>query len=77
MWHHQSCNREHDFLKLFQLAAQPLTVFVELLQRFIIIHETTIRGFAKLQVIYTLMGQLLILILKYLTGVLLSLHDIL
>jgi hypothetical protein len=64
-------------LKLFQLAVQPLTVFIQLLQRFITIHEITIRGFAELHVINALMGQLLIIILKYLTGILLSVHDIL
>jgi hypothetical protein len=37
----------------------------------------TIRGFAKLHVITTIMGQLLIFILKYLMGILLLVHDIL
>jgi hypothetical protein len=59
------------------LATQLLAIFVQLLQRFITVHEVTIRGFAKLHVIYTLMGHLLILIPKYLTGVLLPVHDIL
>jgi hypothetical protein len=77
MWHQQPCNRERSFFKLFQLTAQPLTVFIQLLQRFITIHEITIRVFAKLHVINTLMGQLLIFILKYLTGILLSVHGIL
>jgi hypothetical protein len=71
------CNRERDFFKLFQLTAQPLTVFIQLLQRFITIHEITIRGFAKLYVINALMGQLLIFILKYITGILLLVRDIL
>jgi hypothetical protein len=59
------------------LASQLLAVFVQLLQRFITVHEVTIRGFTKLHVINTLMGQLLIFIFKYLRGILLSVHDIL
>jgi hypothetical protein len=59
------------------LAARLLAVFIQLLQRFIVVHKVMIRGFAKLHVINALMGQLLILILKYLTGVLLPLHDVL
>jgi hypothetical protein len=59
------------------LAAQLLAVFIQLLQRFIVVHKVTILGFAKLLVINALMGQLLILILRYLTGVLLPLHDVL
>jgi hypothetical protein len=59
------------------LAARLLAVFIQLLQRCIVVHKVMIRGFAKLHVINALMGQLLILILKYLTGVLLPLHDVL
>jgi hypothetical protein len=64
-------------LQLFELATQLLAVFVQLLQRFIAVHKITIRGFTKLHVINALMGQLLILILKYLTGIFLPVHDIL
>jgi hypothetical protein len=35
MWKKQSCNWERGFLKLFELVAQLLAVFVQLLQRFI------------------------------------------
>jgi hypothetical protein len=59
------------------LAAQPLAVFIELLQGFIIVHEVTIRGFTKLHVMNALMSQLFILILKYLSGIGLLVHDVL
>jgi hypothetical protein len=77
MWYQQSCNWERGFLMFFELAAQLLIVFVQLLQRLIAVHRVTIRGFAKLHVINAHMGQLLILILKYLTGVLLPVHNVL
>jgi hypothetical protein len=42
MWHQQPRNGQHDFLKFLQLASELLTVLVELLQRFIAIHEVMI-----------------------------------
>jgi hypothetical protein len=48
---------------------QPLAVFIQLLQRFIAVDKVTIRGDPKLHVHITLMGQLLIIVLKYLAGV--------
>jgi hypothetical protein len=77
VWHQQPCDREPGFLKLFQLAVQLLAVFIQLLQGFITVHEVTIRGFTKLHVMNALMGQLLIFIFNYLTGVLLPVYDIL
>jgi hypothetical protein len=59
------------------LTTQHLAVFIQLLQRFITVHEVTIRGFAKLHVINALMGQLLMLIFNYLAGALLPVYDIL
>jgi hypothetical protein len=56
---------------------QLLTVFIQLLQRFIAVDKVTIRGDPKLYVHITLMGQLLIIVLKYLTGILLSVEEIL
>jgi hypothetical protein len=59
------------------LAAQLFAIFIELLQRFIAVHKVTIRGFTKLHVLNALMRQLLIFIFKYLTGILLSVDNVL
>jgi hypothetical protein len=59
------------------LAPQLLTVFVELLQRFIAVNKVTIRGFPELHVLVALIRQLLIFILKYLSGIFLSVDDVL
>jgi hypothetical protein len=59
------------------LAAQLLAVLIELLQRFIAIDKITVQCFTKLHVHDALMRQLLIFVLKYLTGVLLSVDDVL
>jgi hypothetical protein len=56
---------------------QPLAVFIKLLQRFIAIDKITVRGFTKLHVHDTLMGQLFIFVLKYLRGMFLSVDDVL
>jgi hypothetical protein len=69
MRHQQYRNRERGFFKLLELVAQLLAIFIELLQRFILIDQIMIRGFAKLHVLNSLMRQLLIFILKYLTGI--------
>jgi hypothetical protein len=63
--------------KLLELAPQPLAIFLELMQRFIAVHKVTIRGFAKLHVLHALMRQLLIFIFKYLSGILLSVDNVL
>jgi hypothetical protein len=52
-------------------------VFIKLLKRFIAVDKVTIQGDPKLLVRTTLMGQLLIIILKYLTGILFSVEEIL
>jgi hypothetical protein len=75
--HQQSCNRERGFFKLLELTPQLLTVFVELLQRFIAVDKVTVRGFSKLHVLDELIRQLLIFIFKYLSGILLSVDDVL
>jgi hypothetical protein len=59
------------------LARQLLAVFIELPQRFIAIDKIMVRGFTKLHVHDAFMGQLLIFVLKYLTGILLSVDDVL
>jgi hypothetical protein len=59
------------------LAPQLLTVFVELLQRFIAADKITVRGFSELHVLDALIRQLLIFKLKYLTGIFLSVDDVL
>jgi hypothetical protein len=71
--HQQSCNGERDFFKLLELAVQPLAIFINLLQRFIAIDKII----TKLHVHDTLMRQLLIFVLKYLTGILLLVDDVL
>jgi hypothetical protein len=75
--HQQSCNQKCGFFKLLELAAQPLTVFIKLLQRFIAIDKIMVWGFTKLHVHDALMRQLLIFVLNYLTGILLSIDDVL
>jgi hypothetical protein len=70
MRHQQSRNGERGFFKLLELGPQLLAIFIELLKRFIAVHKVMIRGFAKLHVLNALMRQLLIFILKYLTGIL-------
>jgi hypothetical protein len=75
--HQQPCDGEHGFFKLLELAPQLLTVFVGLLQRFIAVDKFTVRGFSELHVLDALISQLLIFILKYLSGILLSADDVL
>jgi hypothetical protein len=75
--HQQSCNGECGFFKLLEKAPQLLAIFVELLQRFIVVHEVTVRGFSKLHVLDALIRKLLIFIFKYLSGILLSVDDVL
>jgi hypothetical protein len=71
VWNWQPCNGKCGFFKFLELSPQLLAVFVELLQRFIEVGKVTIRGDPKLHVRTTLMGQLLIIILKYLVSILL------
>jgi hypothetical protein len=59
------------------LAPQLLAVFVELLQRFIAVDKVTIRGFSELHVLVAFIIQLLIFIFMYLSGILLSIDDVL
>jgi hypothetical protein len=77
MRHQQSPNGQCGSFKLLELAPQPLTVFIELLQRLITVDKVTIRGDPKLDVHITLMDQLLIIVLKYLVGILLSVEEVL
>jgi hypothetical protein len=56
---------------------QPLAILIKLLQRFIVAHKITVRGFMKLHVLDALMRQLLIFIFKYLLGIFFSVDDIL
>jgi hypothetical protein len=77
VWHQQPCDGKCGFFKFLELAPQLLTVFVELLQRFIAVDKVTVRGFSELHVLSALIRQLFIFILKYLSGILLSLDDVL
>jgi hypothetical protein len=77
VWHQQPCDGKCGFFKLLELAPQLLAVFIKLLQRFIAVDKVRVRGDPKLHVRTTLMGQLLIIILKYLAGIFLSVEDIL
>jgi hypothetical protein len=77
VWYQQPRDGKCGFFKFLELPPQLLTVFVELLQRFIAIDKVTIRADPKLHVHITLMGQLLIIILKYLAGILLSVEEVL
>jgi hypothetical protein len=77
VWHQQPHNGKCGFFKFLELSPQLLAVFVEFLQRFIAVDKVTIRSDPKLHVHITLMGQLLIIVLKYLTGILLSVEEIL
>jgi hypothetical protein len=77
VWHQQPRNRERGFFEFLEMPPQLLAVFIQLLQRFITVDMVTIRGDPKLHAHITLMGQLLIIILKYLAGILLSVEEIL
>jgi hypothetical protein len=77
MRHQQPCNGKCGFFKFFELSPQLLAIFVQLLQRFIAVDKIMIRGNPKLHVHITLMGQLLIFVLKYLVGILLSVEKVL
>jgi hypothetical protein len=77
VWHQQPRDGKCGFFKFLELPPQPPAVFVELLQRFIAVDKVMIRGDPKLHVRITLVGQLLIIILKYLAGILLSVEEVL
>jgi hypothetical protein len=77
MRHQQPCNGKCSFFKFLELSPQLLAVFAKLLQRFIAVDKITIRGNPKLRVRITLMGQLLIFVLKYHAGILLPVEEVL
>jgi hypothetical protein len=77
MRHQQPCNGKCGFFKFFELSSQLLAIFVQLLQRFVVVDKITIRGNPKLHVLTALMSQLLIIILKYLAGLFLPIEEIL
>jgi hypothetical protein len=77
VWHQQPRDGKCSFFKFLELSPQLLAVFVELLQRFIAVDKVTIRGNLKLHVHIALMGQLLIIVLKYLVSILLSVEEVL
>jgi hypothetical protein len=56
---------------------QLLAVFVQLLQRFVAVDEVTVRGNSELHVLIALVSQLLIIIFKYLAGLLLLVEEVL
>jgi hypothetical protein len=57
-------------LKFFKPGPQLLAVFVQLLQGFVAVDEVTVRGNSVLHVLISLVSQLLIIIFKYLAGLL-------
>jgi hypothetical protein len=77
MRHQQPCNGKYGFFKFLELSPQLLAIFAKLLQRFIAVDKITIRGNPKLHMHIALMVQLLIIILKYLAGILLLVEEIL
>jgi hypothetical protein len=77
VWHKQPRDGKCGFFKFLELALQLLAVFVELLQRFIAVDKVTIRGFSELHMLDALIRQLLIFILKYLSGIFLLVDDVL
>jgi hypothetical protein len=77
MRHQEPCNGKCGFFKFFELSPQLLAIFAKLLQRFIVVDKIMIRGNPKLHMHIVLMGQLLIIILKYLAGILLPAEEIL
>jgi hypothetical protein len=56
---------------------QLLAVLVQLLQGFVAVDEVTIEDNAQLHVLIALISQLLVVILKYLTGLLLPVEEVL
>jgi hypothetical protein len=77
MRHQQPWNGKCGFFKFFELSPQLLAILVQLLQRFVAVDKITIRGNPKLHVLIALISQLLIIILKYLMGLLLPVEEIL
>jgi hypothetical protein len=77
MRYQQPCNGKCGFFKFFELSPQLLAIFIQLLQRFVPVVKITIRGNPKLHVLIALMRQLLIIILKYLAGLLLLVEEVL
>jgi hypothetical protein len=77
VWYQEPCDGKCSFFKFLELAPQLLAVFIELLQRFIAVDKVTVLGFSELHVPDALIRQLLIFILKFLSGILLSVDDVL
>jgi hypothetical protein len=77
VWHQQPRDGKCGFFKFLELAPQLLAVFVELLQRFIAVDKVTVRGFSEFHVLDALIRQLLIFRLMYISGILLSIDDVL
>jgi hypothetical protein len=77
MRHQQPRNGKCGFFKFLEMSSQLLAIFVQLLQRFVAIDKITERGNPKLHVLIVLMGQPLIIILKYLAGIILPVEEIL
>jgi hypothetical protein len=59
------------------LSPQLLAVLVQLLQGFVAVDEVTIRRNMELHVLVALISKLLIIILQYLAGFLLSVEEVL
>jgi hypothetical protein len=77
MRHQEPCDRKRGFFKFLQLGPRRLAIFVQLLQRFVAVHEITIRSNPKLHVLVALEGKFLIVKLEYLAGLLLPVEEVL
>jgi hypothetical protein len=77
MRHQQTCNGKCGFFEFLDLPTQLLAVFVQLLQGFVVVDVVTVRGYSKLHVLVALVSQLLIIIFKYLAGLLLPVEEVL
>jgi hypothetical protein len=59
------------------LSPQLLAILIQLLQGFVAVDEVTVRGNSELHMLVAFVSQLLIIIFKYLSGLLLPVEEIL
>jgi hypothetical protein len=77
MRHQEPCDRQRGFFKILQLGPQRLTIFIQLLQRFVAVDEIAVRSNPKLHVLLAHEGKFFIVELEYLAGLLLSVEEVL
>jgi hypothetical protein len=75
--HQQPRDGESGSLEFLELSPQPLAVLVQLLQEFVAVDEVTIGCNTELHVLVALVSKLLIIVLQYLAGLLLSVEEVL